>query len=186
MALTLAQLDEIDQLARTVPRLVDMLASRTGNYAQAVLDWLARVESVLENNRVAAVSQVAANRALLIQAARGQNFPEVSVNGRVTPRKLRDAAASLALQRCDKLLNDLTAERRAAFAEAERIARQIVAVADAKGIIERCRLTPGHQAQLECIRQELMRDPDLAGLFAHLTSLVGRFDVLVVIDRSLT
>jgi hypothetical protein len=186
VALTLAQLEEIDQLERVVPRLVDMLANRTGTFAQAVLDWLSRVEATLENNRMAAVSQVAASRALLIQASRGQNFPDVSLNGRVTPRKLRDAAANLALQRCDKLLADITAERRAAFRDAERIAIQITTIADAKGIIAQCREVPGHQAQLECIREALRRDADLAGLLAHMTSLVGRFDVLILIDRALS
>lgn len=185
MALTLAQLEEIDQLGRAVPRLVDILAHRTGNFAPAVLDWLGRVEVALESCRQVAVSQIAANRALLIQASRGQNFPEVSVQGRATPRKLRDAAANLVLQRSDRILVEITAERRAAFQDAERIARQVIAIADAKGLVAPCRLVPGHQAQLECIRQALTQDADLGGLLAHMTSLVGRTDVLVFIDRAL-
>lgn len=185
MALGLAQFEELDQLARRVPALVDLLESRQGNFAEALLDWLRQVEAALEHNRMAAVSQVSVARAMLIQAARGQQFAEVSISGRVTPRKLRDAAANLALLRCNKLLQDVTAERRAVFQEAERFARQLLTVAEAKGLLERCRQTAGHQVRLECIRQQLMTDPDLASPCAHLTALVGKVDALVFLDRAL-
>ncbi len=185
MALSLVQVEEIGDLLQQTPRLVDLLEARSAEFAQAVLGWLKRVEKTLEDNRLATVSAVAAQRAMLVQAARGQQAAEIVIAGRVTPRKMRDAAANLALQRCSALLQSLVDERRPVFQDAERVASQIVAVAEAKGLLLDCEATPDHQAHLLCVQRQVAADRDLASVLAHLQALVGRYDLLVFLDRAL-
>lgn len=131
MALNFVQCEEIVSLLQLVPHLVDQLESRGAGFSAGVLGWLKAAESVLENNRLAAVSQIATCRAILIEAERGLLPNDVVISGRPTPRKVRDATASVVLTRASDLLHSVIAERQAVFQEAERISRQVMVVAHA-------------------------------------------------------
>ncbi|MHB8891821.1 MAG: hypothetical protein ACYC65_07225 [Candidatus Limnocylindrales bacterium] len=185
MALNVVQYEEIVALLRHVPRLVDGLETRSTNHVDDVLAWLRQAEQAMENNRLPVVSQVAACRATLIGSTRGVQDRDLVVIGRPTSRRIREATASMVLLRCNDLLHGVIAERHAVFQEAERIARQVIAIADAKGIIGACADGRPHHAFLACLQQQVAADPDLAAVNAHLLSLVGRTDVLVFLDRAL-
>lgn len=186
MALNLAQYEEIASLLREVPRLVDRLEARDSAFVQGVLVWLKAVETALQSNRIPAVSQIAAFRATLIGAVRGVRHNEIAVAGRPTPRKIRDATASMVLDRGNQLLHGVIAERQTIFQEAERIARQVVAIADAKGLIQPSVGGETHHAFLSRLQQNIARDGDLVNAYSHLVSLVGKTDVLILLDRALT
>lgn len=185
MALNVAQYEEMAALLRDVPRLVNRLEARHSGFADDVLSWLKEVETTLQNNRIPAVSQIASCRATLIGAARGVRNSGVAFGGRPTPRKIRDATASMVLERGNQLLHGVIAERQAVFQEAERIARQIVAIADAKGFIRACNDGRAHQVFLSCLQQRIANDSDLVNAYSHLVALVGKTDIVIFIDRTL-
>ena len=184
MALNVVQYEEIVALLRQVPSLTDRLEARSAGFADEVLAWLKQAEATLENNRVPAVSRVSALRAMLIEAGRGVRHEQVAFVGRPTTRKVQEGTASMALQRTNEVLHDVIAERQAVFEEAERISRQILAVADAKGLVQACDDGRPHEAFLACLRDSVASDPDLAGVHVHLVSLVGATDVLIFLDRA--
>jgi hypothetical protein len=184
MALNVVQTEEICQLLQQVPRLVDRLEARRADFADGVTAWLKQVEKTLENNRLPAVSQAAAWRSLMLQAARGVQLREITLAGRPTTRKVIDATASVVLQKCTQLLHEVIAERQTAHQEAERVARQLMAVAEVKGIIDRYRNRGNHQAFLQAVRDAVASDQDLAGGYVHLVSLVGKSDALIFLDRA--
>src|SRR6476659_4620467 len=105
MALNVVQYEDIVARLREVPALVDMLEERRTGFPDAVLDWLKRVESSLENNHMPVVSQVASCRAMLIESARGVYTEEISFTGRPTARKIQDGVGSLVLQRSSDLMH---------------------------------------------------------------------------------
>lgn len=184
MAITVAQFEEISALLRQVPRLVDRLEARQSSFVDGVLAWLRQVETTLENNRLTVVSQVAAYRATLIEAVRGVHNKDIVFVGRATPRKVQEATASMVLQRSNDVLHDVIAERQAVFQEAERVARQVMAMAEARGLIRGCG-GGTHQQFLVCIQRAVAADHDLASAYAHMVALVGKNDVLVFMDRAL-
>lgn len=186
MALTLVQVEDIEALLAQVPKLVDRLEARRSDFENGVHAWLKQAEAILESNRLAAVSNVAACRAMLVQAARGVRNPEIVFTGKPTPRKVRDATASLALQRANQLVHDIIAERRAVFQEADRLARQVIAVAQANGIVDQCKAaSPNHPSFLLCVQKTIQADPNLVSVYTHLIALVGKVDVLIVLDRAI-
>lgn len=185
MALNVAQYEEFCALLRQVPRLVDQLEARNAGFIGGVLAWLKQAETALENNRLPVVSQVASCRATLIEAARGVQNKEVVFAGRATPRKIQEATASMVLDCSNQLLHAVIAERQTVFQDAERISGQVVAVAEAKGLVRDCRGGQTHQQFLLCVQQKVTVDPDLASAYAHLVALVGKNDVLVFLDRAL-
>jgi hypothetical protein len=185
VALTLLQYEDIVGLLRDVPPLVDALEARRPGFAGDVADWLRRVEQSLEDNRLPAVSQIAAARAQLIEASRGIQPRDIVVLGRPTTRKVRDATAAMAIARSSDVLHAVIAERESTFQEAERVGAGLVVVAGAKGIVAACEDGNSHPAMLRCLQQQLAADPDLASGYAHLLSLVGATDLLIVLDRAL-
>lgn len=186
MALHLVQVEEIQALLRLVPSLVDQLEQRRSEFVDNVHGWLKQVEQVLEQNRLPLVSQIASHRAMLIQATRGLHGKEVVFTGKPTQRKILDATASLVLQRCNHLLHDLIAERLASHQEAERLARQILVVAKAKGILQSCTQAAGQQAFLQCLQDQVSADRDLINLYNHFVAMVGKYDALIFFDRMLS
>lgn len=185
MALNLVQVEEISALLKEVPRLVDRLENRRSDFWDGVHTWLKQAENILQNNRLPAVSQVAACRAMLLQAARGTQCGEITFAGKSTQRKIRDATATMVIQRCNQLLHEIIAERQTVFQEADRLARQLIAVAEANGIIRNCRSNSPHQAFLQCVQMSIGADPNLVGVYTHLVALVGKVDVLIFLDRAI-
>lgn len=185
MALNVVQFEDIVAHLRRVPALVDMLQARRTGFSDAVLDWLKEVERSLESNHMPVVSQVAGCRAMLVESARGSYTEDIAFTGKPTTRKIRDGVAGLVLQRSSDLLHAAIAERQAAFQEAERLARQIVAVADVKGMIDACGDGRPHQQMLTCLQTKVEADQDLASVYVHLVSLVGKTDVLIFLDRAI-
>jgi hypothetical protein len=183
--LRIIQLEEIQTLRLGVSPLVDLLESRSPDFAGAVKEWLARVEGVLAANRMPVAGQVAALRGSLIAAERGVVPADTVITGRVTPRKVRDAAASDLLRRADALVAAAVQGDAERVAEGERLMRRIVAVARQKG------LTPpgpggfAGQAGLSTAWSALSSDPDIAGAALHLRGLLATDDVLLLLDRAL-
>lgn len=184
MPLNVVQVEEIRDLLLQVPRLVDGLEAHESGFINGVLDWLKAAEGILENNRLAAVSQVATLRASLIEAIRGVRSSELVFAGRPTARKVREATAAEVLQRGTELMHTTIAEREAVFQEAERIARQIMAVAHAKGLLA-SHEADGPRHSLSHLEDRVAADPDLTAVHAHLIALVGSADILIFLDRAL-
>lgn len=184
MALNVVQYEEIASLLRQMPSLTDELEARDSGFSDDVLAWLKQAEKTLENNRVPAVSQISALRAMLIEAGRGVRPKEVAFIGRPTNRKVKDGTATMALQRGNEVLQDVIAERRTVFEEAERLSRQVVAVSEAKGLVQACDDGRPHDEFLACLREQVEADSDLASVYVHLVSLVGKRDVLIFLDRA--
>jgi hypothetical protein len=185
VALNIVQYEEIVLILGHVPRLVDELEARHTGFPDEVLAWLRQAEKALENNRLPSASQIATCRARLVEAARGVHDKELAFVGRPTARRIKDATASMVLERSSDLLHAVIAERQAVFQEAERISRQVLAVANAKGLLQACGDGRPHQEFLQCLQEQVAIDPDLASVYAHLVGLVGKTDTLIFLDRAL-
>lgn len=186
MALTLAQVEELVAHLRALPAVVDRLEERSLDAFEAALEWLRAAEALLQRNRMPAVAQLAALRSLLVQAGRGQPVAEVRLAGRPTRRKQRDGAVQFALQRATDALSEALQPRLAQLEEAERVARQIAAVAEVKGHVTACATAgPGHANRLACIERRIAADPDTLSAHTHLVGLVGKLDASALLDRAL-
>jgi hypothetical protein len=185
MALTIAQYEEVLSVLREVPSLVDKLEARHAALPEDVLEWLRRAERTLTSSGLPDGSQIAVSRARLIEAGRGVRRNDLAITGRLSVRRLREATASVVLERGNEILQAVVAVQRPVFQEAERIARQIVVAARIKGIVT----APGdggrqHRFVAE-LRDRIAMDPDLAAAHAHLVGLVGVTDELILLDRAL-
>jgi len=149
-----------------------------------VMSWLKRSETALGNCRLPAAAEIAALRSRLVSAERGAAPNDVTVSGRATRRKLRDAVAVMAVDRAGTTLQQATTEARTRVGEAERLLKQVLAVAQQKGYSLELG-DNGRWSRLVGLIQTLRQDGDLAGATTHAVGLVGGQDAMILLDRSL-
>lgn len=183
--LRIVNLEEIQERLLRLPTLVSRLEARDAGFAAAVREWLADTEKVLVGNRIPAAGELATLRGTLISAERGTIPTGVSVEGRATPRKIRDAAAADVLRRAEDALSDAVRADAARVGEAERLVHQVVSVALRKGILPPPPGSGSHTDMLRTAWSLVCADPDTGAAATHVAGLVGPHDALVLLDRAL-
>ena len=184
--LRIVNLEEIQGILLRIPCLVDLQEQRDPDFVQDVKQWLSKLEKVLDNNRMTVAGNVAALRALLISAEQGVIPTGVKFHGSTTVRKIREAAAAHVLRETGDLVSSVIEKDRERVAEAERLSRQLVALAKAKGLIQERPSGENFKDMLKAIWRVLSGDPELSPGAVSLEGLVGPNDVLIVLDRTIT
>lgn len=185
--LNIVNLEEIQRVLLRVPGLVHELSERQMTLIDSVKTWLTDGEQILVNNRLPIAAEVAALRGVLISAERGVIPPGMAFSTRTTTRKVKEAAAADVLRKAAEVILEAIAADAARVAEGEKLMRQILAVAQLKGISQ----VPIHSAythsdMLKAIWRAMTDDPDLGGGATRLEGLVGINDALILLDRLLS
>lgn len=183
--LRIVHLEEIEALLLSLLALVEQQDQRNPEFPAQVRDWLTKLEAVLMANRLYQAGGVAAIRSSLIAAEQGQVPGDLKFRGRPTRSRVLSAAASQCLQQAVALTNTLVVENRARISEAERVTRQIVTTAVSRGLFVRDSAEQANTQYLRSLRQALTASGDLEAAAAHVESLVGPHDLLVLLDRAL-
>lgn len=181
----IANLEEIQGILLRLPEIVDHLEKNDPKFTALVKIWLADLEKVLAKNRLSQASEVAALRSMLISAERGVAHEGLEFAGRKTVRKVREAVAAESLRKAEEVASDAIRGYAAQIAEAEKLARQLVALSEQKGIIEKFSCANNHTVMLTGIWSAMSGDPDLVGGTTALKGLVGFRDALILVDRML-
>lgn len=181
----IVNLEEIQEMLLRLPGVVSRLERREADFAAAVREWLVETEKVLSSNRLAAAGEVAALRGTLISAERGAAPAGVNVEGRATPRKIRDAAAADVLRRAESAVSAAVRADAARVGEAERLVYQVVSVAARKGVLPPSPCPESHTEMLRAAWALVSGDPDTGAAATHVAGLVGPHDALVLLDRAL-
>ncbi len=183
--LRIVNLEEIDIMLMRISSLIDQQEQGDTNFAENVKEWLSKLERMLETNRMPVAGNVATLRGLLISAERGDLPPGVNFYGRPTRRKIREATASYVIQQTCDLVSNVIQRDRVRFAEAEGITRQLVALATAKGLIQELPSGKDNTDLLKALWGTLSKDPELSSGTVNVEGLIGLYDALIVLDRTI-
>lgn len=172
--LRLMQYEELAQLLLGATDVLGAFRRQDPGFEARALAWLGDVEEALRNNRLGLSATVAAARTQLIagRAGRGRAV-------RDGQRPTRSARLSETVGVVRSTVEQLTEELRATRArldEADALARQVLALGAATGVLS------GGMGEAECFAR-LRADPHTAGGIVQLLALVGAQDALVVIGR---
>ena len=181
----IVNLEEIQGILLRLPEIVDRLEAKDPKFSDLVKVWLKDMERALVNNRLSQAADVAALRSMVTSAERGVVHEGVEFTGRKTARKVREAVASDSLRRAEGLVADAIRGDAARIAEGEKLARQLVALAEQKGIIQKFSGAKNHTTRLTGIWSAMSEDPDLVAGTTALKGLVGFQDALILVDRML-
>ncbi len=184
--LRIVNLEEMQDMLLRIPGLVDLQEKRDTGFVPDVKQWLSKLEKAIENNRLPSAGNVAALRAMLISAERGVIPAGVEFHGRATGRKIRDAAAAFVLRLAGDILSNAIQKDCERVADAERMTRQLVALAKAKRLIREIPSGENFTDMLKAIWKALSADTDIAPGAINVEGLIGPHDALVMLDRILT
>lgn len=184
--LRIVNLEEIHGLLFRIPSLVDELERREPHAVAGVREWLASLERVLENNRLPLAGNIAVLRGVLDSALTGVIPAGIDFHGRASSRKIRDAAAAEMLKRASDLVTAAIQGDVTRIDEAERVARQLIAVATFKGLITASRPAGDAIENIKAVWNAMQADTEIGQGAAHLIGLVGPHDALIVLDRGIT
>ena len=183
--LHVASADEIGDLLVELPTLFHLQEQRSVDFPQRAREWLGALESVLIANRLYQAGLVGALASGIASAEQGQLPTGIQFQGRMTRSKAATAMASRALHGAADIAAAIMAENSTRFGEAERVASQLVAVAQARELLPPRKARSSSLTYLREVRQALASVPDLETALIHLEGLVGRQDALVFLDRAL-
>lgn len=184
--LRIANLEEIHGLLLRLPSLVDELERKEPHAVGNVREWLVSLERVLESNRLPLAGNIAVLRAGLDSALMGVIPAGIEFHGRASSRKIREAAAAEMLKRASDLVIAAIQGDGSRIDEAERVARQLIAVASFKGLIPTNRPEGDVIENVKAVWSAMQADTEIGQGAAHLVGLVGPHDALIVLDRGIT
>lgn len=181
--LRVVNLEEIQNLLLDVSTLTDLHEQRDPDYVPEAKSWLKKVEKVLDNNRMSVAGTIAAYRGLLISAEQGIIPTGFEIHGRVTKRKIQDGAATLLIKQTSDIVSNAILGDQERIKDAERMTRQLVSIANVKGIISDIPNGDDSADVLNSIWKAMTDDQDLSAGTINVVGLVGPFDALILLDR---
>ena len=183
--LRIVNLEEIQGMLLRIPDLINLQERRDSGFVEEVKRWIATFEKVLVSNRMPVTSNVATFRGVLISAEGGVIPPGVEFHGRPTKRKIREAAAAYVLRQTGDLISSVIQKDYERIVEAERLTRQLIAMAKAKGLVQPLPGEGDHMEKLRALWRILVADPDIGAGTVNVEGLVGPYDALIVLDRTM-
>ena len=181
----IVNLEEIQSIKLRIPELIQHFENRDTKFASLTKEWLIEAEKVLVNNSMAVAADVSVLRGVLISAERGVIPSGIMFSGKTTARKIKDATSVDVLQKADRIISAAIEASVTQITEGERLTRQVVALAIRKGMVQKENLH-GHDEMLREIWRKMSLDPELQPVTTHIIGLVGAYDALILLDRSLS
>lgn len=181
--LRIINIEEIENILSNISGLIDLHQQRDSNFDEKVKAWLSMLEKALESNRIMQVGEVATLRGIILSAENGIIPPEINIHGRMSKRKIVEAATIFSLRQASTLLSDFLQKEIDRISDAERMMRQLIALAKAKGIISQLPNENNHSEELKLIWRTLSDDQEIAPGTINVEGLVGPHDALIILDR---
>jgi hypothetical protein len=183
--LPLPNLEEIQQHLLEIPKLVHAYEERLGDFSERVRDWMIHLEEKLKSNQIPVAGAVAAMRAMVISAERGILPPGLAFVGTPSTRKIRDAAASEAIRHVEEAVGAALRGDVGQIDEAGRIMRQMVAIAQRKGLTTAISQAPSISEAINSLWAAFLCDGELSAGATRVTGLVGALNALILLSREL-
>jgi hypothetical protein len=183
--LLLPNLEAIQAQFLELPGILRAYEERDSEFAERARAWLNRLEAALEDNQLPVVGTVAGLRGQLVSAERGAIPSGLTFLTMPNPRKLRDAAAAEALRHAEEVVTAALRADAAQFDEAGRLVRQMVAVAQLRGLLAAAAGASTHSEAVNAIWSAFLRDADLAPGATRVAGLVGAHNALFLLSREL-
>ena len=178
-------LEQIQELLLQLPGVLARFQRKDPGFVAAAMQWLSSLEEALESNRLTVAASVAVARAAVTSAERGITPPGLAFHGRPTKRRILDASAVDALRRVEEAVSGTVRGDASRVAEAQRLARQVVALATLKGILPADPRGLPHRDYLSAVWRRLAADPEMASATVQIVGLVSQYDALIVLDRAM-
>ena len=184
--LRILNLEEIQKMLLRTSDLIDLNVQHNPNFILDVKEWLSELEKILKNNNMPISANIASMRGILISAERGNIPIGIEFKGRTTSRKIREATSNKIIHQAVDLISNTIQKDVERVKEAERITRQLVAIAKSNGYIKKILSQDNYTEKLKTFWQKMANDQVLSQGIISVEGLVGPNDALVILDRTIS
>jgi hypothetical protein len=184
--LHIVNLEEIQNLLLRVSDIVELSEQRDLNFVSAVKKWLTELEGAIKNNHLPTSANIASLRGNIISAEQGNIPAGINFRGRATKRKILEATAGQSIGQAVNIVTCSIQKDVERVNEAERITRQLVAIAKSNGLITELPHGKNFAAMLRLLWQKMSADQVLSQGIVSVEGLVGPNDALLILDRTIT
>lgn len=181
--LRIVNIEEIQNVSSSISRLVDLQQRHDSNFNEKVKLWLAKLEAILESNRIMQVSEIATLRGIILSAENGIIPSGVEIHGRLSKRKIIEAAVTFSLRQASSSISDFLKKELDRVSDATLLMRQLMAMAKAKCLILQIPNGNNYDQVLKIIWHTLSSDSEIAPGTTSIEGLVGPHDALIILDR---
>ncbi|MCP5052590.1 MAG: hypothetical protein GY940_35810 [bacterium] len=121
----------------------------------------------------------------MISSERG-TFPDgIVFHGKTPKSKLINASAANIVQKANDIIHSAIKETENKIERANDLVKNLVVLAEKKGIIHKGLVCDNHSEMLKAIWNAMDSDQDLVSGTTGLSGMVGKYDVLILLDRAL-
>jgi hypothetical protein len=184
--LRIVNIEEIQNYLLEIPNMINSVEKRETEFIDNLKIWLSDLEKVLNNNHMSEAGNIASYRGILISASRGIIPNEITFYNRLSKRKIIESTATYIIQQTSNLISAVIQKDKDRFFEAERLTRQIVAIAKKKGMIKESSNGNYDTDLLKHIWKSMSSDKNLSTGLINIEGLVGPHDALIILNRVIT
>jgi hypothetical protein len=182
--LRLINLEEIKASFLKVSSIIDLLSEKDSNAIVKTKEWLLEIEKILTNNKIPEVGKIACARGSIISAEMGFVPAGFQVDN-VNKLKLRIFVALEVLKQSSNIVFEIIQKDIVRIEEAERIMRQVIAIAKSKGLLDDFPNPPLTTDILRSFWKKFALDNNLTQGVVSIEGLIGPYDSLIIFDRIL-
>ncbi|HEX2947528.1 MAG TPA: hypothetical protein VHT96_16445 [Clostridia bacterium] len=183
--LNIVNMQEIENNLMQVPGMIRMYETDSPGFSSGVKSWLIQLEKTLEANRLYACSEIAVLRGRIISAEKGVIPENIKFSKQKSHRKTVEAVAFDMLRQASELASGILKGPALQIDEAEKYMKQVVAVAERKGLMSSENSGIDRSGFLGSTWKRLVSDAELGAVCTHIRGLVSSSDVLILLDRAL-
>ena len=181
--LSLANLENIQDLVVQMSLLSDMHERRDPSFVQEVKRWLSKLETALRAGNLPESGQVAGLRSTLIATERDSYKKESDIRGYASRRHKTEATAVQTFQQAGTLAINAIQYDRARIGEAERLVRQIISIAKSKNLINGTLVCKATLQDWNELWQTFSTDPAISAGTVNLEGMLGQRDAVILLRR---
>ena len=174
-------LDQVRDCLAESSSLADSFAAGGIGFPDAVQQWLTRLETSIRDAQLGVAPRIASLRVSLEAARQGVVPGEIELYGRLTPRKIRKAAAQFALRSAIDLVWQAIEPFDARRRRAEEIALEVASGSFEKGLWPGQGRSPGSPTDMPTMWTAMLADPDLGPRVRELSALLGMSRALMAV-----
>lgn len=186
--MNLVAFDRLIFLLNKVPDIVYLYEEKNPTFFNSVKEWMNHVEAVLKSNNIKLVAEISTLKSLLTSAQRGVQNKDIVVivgTGNNSKRKVVDATAIHVLHQAQHSLQILLNPLEEKYGEAKQLARKILLMASALGILNARLRTTFDPNTLPSLWKDLVSNETLSPWAARMLEIVSFDEALTIVNKVL-
>lgn len=185
MQIKLFLYEELNALLLRVPFLIKQYELGDSDFTEQVLTWLRSIEDLLQKNNCPLVSKLSITKGKLISVMKGTIPGDIQLNKKMSVSKIKQVYALNLIGETSNILSGIMNPVQQRILESENLIKHMLAIAYQKNILKEFYTKNNSNKDVRVLYSAMNNDVDLNPWITKLNSLMGMYEALIILDRSI-